>query len=345
MAVTASIAVAACSHSDTDVSFADTNNIGFEATTDNFSGTTREADITTTENIPEFKIWAYDYGLYRYLMNGVTVTRTGINSWSYSPAVDWTGNMMCFTAVSPADIDINTNPWWVDMIRYKNEGAEDFLVCRVTNVKQTSGRLKLHFYHALSLVDVRILTSLPPNTVRVKSATVVNVSDIGEFRYPPEGFYSTTTMEQVSDCWDIYGQSNRIPIFLSDDGTLLTELPLEADNQGYNFFIPSRLGDFDFDAYFNSSYLEIDYRIENQDGTIAWPDADTDYRLLSRNNPGYGQLRIGLGDKIPGKRWLSGVHYRYSVDLSSPAEVPPGAASDTTRSKKENNMKVDVTIL
>ncbi len=345
MAVTASIAVAACSHSDEGISSSNYKEIKFEATTDTYSGQTREADITTTENIPEFKIWAYDYGLYKYLMNGVTVTRTGLNSWSYSPAVDWTGNMMCFTAVSPAAIDINTNPWWLDMIQYKNGGSEDFLVCRVTNIKQTSGRLKLHFYHALSLVNVRLRTSLPVNSVRVKSVTVVNVSDIGQFRYPAEGFYPSTTLEQVTDCWDIYGQSNRIPVFLSDDGTLLNTEILEANNQGYDFFIPSRLGEFDFDAYFNSSYLEIDYRIENADGTTSWPDASTDYRLLSRNNPGYGQLRVGLGNQLSNSRWIAGTEYRYTVNITGPAEVPPGAASESTRGSTNNDVTVDVTIL
>lgn len=343
MAVTASIAVAACSHSDEDISSFNPKEIEFEASTDSYSRATRQADITTTENIPEFKIWAYDYGLYKYLMEGVKVTRTGINSWSYSPSVDWTGNMMCFTAVSPAAIVVNTNPWWLDMIQYKNEGSEDLLVCRVTNVKQTSGRLKLHFYHALSLVNVRLRTSLPTNTVRVKSVTVVNVSDIGQFRYPAEGFYPSSTLEQVTDCWDIYGQANRIPIFLSDEGTLLNTEILEANNQGYDFFIPSRLGEFDFDAYFNSSYLEIDYRIENADGSISWPDASTDYRLLSRNNPGYGQLRIGLGDQLPNSRWIAGKEYRYSINIAGPAEVPPGAASESTRGTANNDVTVDVT--
>ena len=345
MAMTAMTAVIACSHSD-DVSYSsDEKEISFEATAATFVGNTRSAEITTTENIPEFRIWAYDYGLYAYVMKGVKVTRIGLNSWSYSPAVDWTGNMMCFTAVSPAYIDINTNPWWLDMIPYQNKGNEDLLVCRVTNVKQTSGRLKLHFYHALSMVGVTIHTTLPPNSVRVKSVTIANVSDIGQFRYPAEGFYSTTTASEVSECWDIYGQSNRIPVFLSDNGTLLTDQTLEADNQGYDFFIPSRLGDFDFDTYFNSSYLEIDYRIENDDGSTIWPDASTDQRLLSKENPGYGQIRLALGEELPDKRWLSGMGYRYSVNLSGPAEVPPGAASDPTRSSVANNVSVTVTIL
>lgn len=345
MAMTALAAVVACSHSDDPSNSSNEKEIGFEASAYPYGGETRSAEITTTENIPEFRIWAYDYGLFAYVMNGVKVTRTGLNSWSYSPAVDWTGNMMCFTAVSPAAISINTNPWWLDMIPYQNKGNEDLLVCRITNVKQTSGRLKLHFYHALSMVGVTIHTTLPLNSVRVKSVTAVNVSDIGQFRYPAEGFYATTTAKEVSECWDIYGQSNRIPVYLSDNGTLLTGQPLEADNQGYDFFIPSRLGDFDFDTYFNSSYLEIDYRIENEDGSTAWPDASTDYRLLSKENPGYGQIRLALGEELPDKRWLSGMGYRYSVNLSGPAEIPPGATSDHTRSSAANNVSVAVTIL
>ncbi|MDE6089169.1 MAG: fimbrillin family protein [Duncaniella sp.] len=348
MAATALCAVAACSSSDEPLSPSPQEErlISFDAETASFITQSRAADVTTTENIPEFRIWAYDYSLYSYVMNGVKVVRTGINSWSYSPAVDWTGNPMCFTAVSPASIDINTNPWWLDMLQYQNGGEEDLVVCRVTNIRQTSGRLRLHFYHALSMVGVTIHSSLPSGSVRVKSATIVNVSNVGQFRYPSEGFNSSTTPEQVSECWDIYGQSTRIPVFLSDNGTPILDSPLEADNQGYNFFIPSRLGVFDFDAYFNSSYLEIDYRIENPDGSTAWPDSSTDYRLLSRDNPGYGQIRLGLGDKLPDNRWLSGKRYRYSVNLSGPAEVPPGAASEKSRSTSDgNSMDVDVSDL
>lgn len=345
MAVTATFAVAACSHSDEDISSENGKKIEFEASASAFGNETRSAEITTTENIPEFKIWAYDYGLYSYIMDGVTVTRTGLNSWSYSPSVDWTGNMICFTAISPVSIDINTNPWWLDQIVYENEGSEDLVVCRKTNVEQTSGRLKLHFYHALSLVNVCVRTSLPANRVRVKSVTIVNVSDNGNFQYPAAGFNSNTTLEDVSECWQIYWESNRIPVFLSDEGTLLTGEILETNNQGYDFFIPSRLGEFNFDTYFNSSYLEVDYRIENADGTTSWPDASTDYRLLSRNNPGYGQLRIGLGDQLPSSRWIAGKEYRYTVNISGPAEVPPGAASESTRGSTNDDMTVDVTIL
>lgn len=342
MAATALCAVAACSHSDDPDPSAESL-IAFEAEASSFARQSRAADVTTTENIPEFRIWAYDYDLYSYLMSGVKVVRTGINSWSYSPPVDWTGNPMCFTAVSPASNDLNVNPWWLDMLQYRNEGSEDLLVCRVTNVRQTSGRLRLHFYHALSMVGVSLHSSLPPGRVRVKSATIVNVTNMGQFRYPAEGFNSSTTAEDVSECWDIYAQSSRIPLFLSDEGTPISDTPLEADNQGYDFFIPSRLGEFDFDAYFNSSYLEIDYRIENPDGTTSWPDSSTDYRLLSRENPGYGQIRLGLGTELPDNRWLSGKRYRYSVDLSRPAEVPPGAASEKTRASNYNFMNVHVT--
>ncbi len=343
LAVAAIFAATACSHSDEPSSSQNERRIEFETTISNYGDNTRQADITTTENIPEFKIWAYDYGIYSYVMNGVTVTRTGLNSWTYSPAVDWTGNMMCFTAVSPASIEINTNPWWLDMIQYKNYGQEDLLVCRVTNVRQTNGRLKLHFYHALSMVDVRIHTTLPPNTVKVKSVNIVNVSDIGQFRYASAGYNSTTTLKEISEGWDIYGQSNKIPVFFSDASTYLTDLPLDADNQGYDFFIPSLLAEFNFDTYFNSSYLEVDYLIENPDGTVVWPDSATDYRLISRENPGYGTLRLSLSDQLPENRWLAGARYRYNLNLSGPAVVPTAAKNAETRSGKNVEMTVDIT--
>ena len=332
-ATVALCATVACTHSNEPARIDDDRHISFEVETNSFSQTSRAEGITTTENIPEFKIWAYDTALFAFVMQGVTAVRTGINSWSYSPAADWTGNPINFTAVSPASVDININPWWVDMIRYQNKGDQDLVVCRRTNVVQTSGRLKLHFYHALAMVDVVVRPNLPDGKVVLKSVTMVNVNDVGEFHYPPEGFNAATTAAEVSECWNIYPQSLRIPVFFSENGTALPNASaFAADNQGYDFFIPSYLTEFNFDAYFNTTYLEIDYRLENDHGATIWPNASTDYRLVSDNNPGYGQLRLGLSTGLEEHRWLAGKRYRYNVAINGPAEVPPGAASDNAPS-------------
>lgn len=338
LAAVATFAVAACS-SDTpaEPTGASADAITFEAEVAALPRTTsgdpdRTSGVTTTENIPEFRIWAYDPYAYRYVMEGVVVTRTGLNSWTYTPTVDWPGNPVNFTAVSPASAPFTANPHWFDMIRYTNPGTEDLLVARVNGVSQTSGRLRLHFYHALAMVKVMLRNSLTTGKVRVKSVTVINVANYGQFYFPNEGISQTDPYGQLSQYWEVYGGASRLPVFLSDEGTTLPVGTFAADNQGFNFFIPSKLYPFDFDTYYNSSYLEIDYRIEDAEGHTIWPDASTDYRLISALNPGYGQLRLGLGEKIPDQRWLPGKIYRYSVDISDPATVPPGAASEPAQS-------------
>ena len=284
------------------------------------------APVVTTENIPEFRIWAYCFSQYNYftLMDGTVVKRTGLNSWTYSPAVEWPDRPVIFTAVSPADIDVSVNPYWREMIRYYQcDGKEDLLVARIYNPLQMSGRLKLHFHHALCMVTVQLRTSLPAGTVRVRSVHVCNVTTSGDYLFPDSGTNGATP-EEITAGWDIYGMSSRTALFDSPEGTLLDGSLLAADNQGRYFFIPSRLGKFDFDTYYNSSYLEVQYRIENADGTTSWPDASTDRVLLSPDNPGYGVLRLPLGDTLPENRWYSGRCYSYSVDLSAPATVPSG---------------------
>ena len=62
MAATALCAVAACSHSD-DPDLSARSLIAYEAEASSFARLSRAADVTTTENSPEFRIWAYDYDL------------------------------------------------------------------------------------------------------------------------------------------------------------------------------------------------------------------------------------------------------------------------------------------
>ena len=55
----------------------------------------------TTRTISEFKVWA-ELDDWTPIMRDVTVRRTGLNSWRYSPAVDWPDRPVSFYAVSPA---------------------------------------------------------------------------------------------------------------------------------------------------------------------------------------------------------------------------------------------------
>ena len=315
-------AVTACSLHDDDAP-AVGNTIDFDVSASGFADVSRSG-VVTTENIPEFRIWAYYFGQYNFvtLMDGTVVTRTGLNSWTYSPKVEWPDAPVVFTAVSPAVNEVSVNPYWRESIRYyRNTGKEDLLVARLYNPIQTSGRLKIHFYHALCMVDVSLHTSLAPGSVRVKSVTVCNVTTTGDYVFPDQGTNGATP-EVITSGWEIYDMSTRTPLFISDLGTLLDTNPLAADNQDNRFFIPSRLREFNFETYFNSSYLEVQYRLENPDGTVQWPDASTNSHLLSPDYPGYGVLRLPIGDMLPDNRWYSGRRYHYNVNLSAPATAP-----------------------
>ncbi len=60
---------------------------------------------TTTLNINNFKVSAYAqdaYGTYHTLMDQVTVRRTGQNSWTYSPKVNWPGVPVDFFEIGRA---------------------------------------------------------------------------------------------------------------------------------------------------------------------------------------------------------------------------------------------------
>ncbi len=76
---------------------------------------------TTTLNINNFKVSAYAqdaYGTYHTLMDQVTVRRTGQNSWTYSPKVNWPGVPVDFFAVSPASVKVDNNAWSNHTINY-----------------------------------------------------------------------------------------------------------------------------------------------------------------------------------------------------------------------------------
>lgn len=318
----------ACSNDDMPEMPHGTCSVSFEADALPYSR------VTTTENITEFKVSAVLRD-NSYLMKDVVVTRTGLNRWEYSPEVDWPGTPVTFIAVSPASAPLMVNPFWEDMINFSNDGHTDLLVSKRT-VSQTSGSLKLHFHHALAMVNVFLHSDLADDKVRVLSVGTRNISGYGQYLYPKDGT-DGLSYERISDGWTIWSQEGSyIGLFSSDNGILIDSAPVPADNRGYFYFLPTELPDMTVDGYVKGAFLEIIYRIEDAYGNIIWPDSSTDPMLVAPENPAYGIARLPLGKGIDAGRWIAGVNYRYSVNLNSPAAIPP------SRSTAGNEMTVEI---
>lgn len=269
---------------------------------------------TTTLNIPEFKVTAYKLGQWGHemLMNNVTVTRMGLNSWTYSPPVDWpAGESVDFFAVSPAWVTMNNNSWWEHMIPFsaRDEVNTDLLVAVRTDVQQTSGRLKLNFRHAMARVTIRLRCTLPGLTAKVKAVSLANYADYGNFEFPHVTTAPDTNNGELYDCWHVYNTtSTYVELWRAADGYLaLTPDPVEvcADN----YFIPFTLKSLRDHEAWDATLFEVLYQVvDTETGALVWPEEDV-----------YRTATIEMASATPDSRWVPGNSYTYTIDVGLPA--------------------------
>lgn len=247
--------------------------VGFEAEA-------RQNGPTTTLNITDFKVTAYrqnEWG-YEMLMDNVTVTRTGLNSWEYSPPVDWpVGETVDFYAVSPAWVTMNNNAWWEHIIPFsaRDDVSTDLLVAVRTDVNQTSGRLKLNFRHAMARVNIRLRCNLPGRTARVKAIWLNNYADYGNFQYPHVTTAPDTGIGELYDCWQVYNTTNtRIELWRSADGYLaLGSEPQTVCSDCY--FIPFTLKSGTDHPGWEATLFDVLYQVvDTETGEQVWPTVD-----------------------------------------------------------------------
>ena len=312
----------------------DSRSVTFDVSADGAKGP------TTTWTIDNFKLSAFtagQWGGYETLMDRVTVTRTGLNKWTYSPAVEWPGDRTVdFLAVSPSWVDVGGYSIWQSFL-FNGAGADtDLLVAVRMNVSQTGGRLKLNFRHALARVTVSLKTSLvPPMSVRVAAVTIRDVADYGNFTFPHVSTSAGTNTGELFDAWQVYNSmATRYKIFEATDPggyTALTQEPVQISGAGL-YMIPLKLTPLQFSGYFNGSHIEVTYQIVNQDtGDVVWPDDSTDGRLLSADHEGYANANIDIAAPTPDSKWLPGKTYRYTLDISSGATIPKSASRSVSQ--------------
>lgn len=290
----------------------------------------------TTHTIADFSLTAYTNsadGQYRQIMDNVTVTRTGLNSWTYSPLVEWPGTPVDFFAVSPASIGIVNNQWWYHIVNFSDpDAATDLLVAVNMGVTQNSGRVRLNFRHALAQVNVSLRTSRPDVVVEVRRVSIKDVAVVGMFHYPAVTTTPSGNDGSLFSCWKSYNMSNTdLKLFHALTATqaiVPTSVPRPVSEEG-NFTIPVEFSPLQMDSYIHGSRLELLVRFADRaTGHTLWPNADTP-QILRGEVPNCGLACFSLQDATPEARWYPGVDYNYSIDIDSYPTVYEGSRSSS----------------
>lgn len=257
-----------------------------------------EQDVTTTYDIPAFRVSAFSNNQWgsATLMDNVVVTRTGLNSWIYSPAVEWPEDeSVDFFAVSPTSVFIQNNQWWFHTFRYDNTKCDtDLLISVSTGNYQTSQRLKLNFRHALARVQIRLKRSDPNNIVNVTEVEICNVSGSGTFYYPASSTTANTNRGELFDCWRTYNSQDDFVVFRTDEGNSITlsDEPISVGPSNI-FMIPDSLTTLHEESIWEGSHIKVEYTVNGQSRTGRYP----------------------IQEATPENRWLPGQSYLYTIDL------------------------------
>lgn len=288
--------------------------------------------VTTTANIRDFRVSAFtddQWGGQEILMDSVTVRRTGVNTWTYSPTVEWPDKNVDFYAVSPAWVPFHENRWWAHYIDYASTDCEtDLLIATRIGVHQTSGTLRLNFRHTLARVTVSLRSTQPDIRVEVCRVSLHDIGLSGRFIYRNVTTSPETNRGELFDQWSVYNLSaTRLVLFDSSSKgvqplVLTRELvdPCPTDK----FLIPVTFTRLNTDnGYVAGSRIEVVCRLVNTaTGAVIWPDSSTHYLLQSRDYPGYGIAMFSLSSTTPDGHWLPGVDYRYTLTIDNTPALP-----------------------
>lgn len=294
-----------------------------------FSSEIEPRDATTTENIPSFKVSAMTG--HDIIMNDVVVTRTGLNSWTYSPHVKWPeGKPVDFYAVSPPEVKMQINTSWHHTINYTSTGTEDLLISVKMQARPTSSRLKLNFRHALAMIKMKARTTRTDVEIRLRSIAVRNVAGHGDFFFPNESTLPGKPIGSITDCWRTYYNGNYYKLFDAEGYVTLSSTPIAADNTGVAFFIPCLLDDVGYEGYITGSTIEVAYKIvDPETGSTIWPDNNTPNQLRDPTDNSYGMAHLPLNSEVPGKMLEAGKAYNYLINVDNAASLPQSRTAST----------------
>ena len=309
----------------------------------NFSVTagklTRAAKATTTDNISEFKVWAFTGG--NTYMDGIEVKGNG-NNWTYDGTKFWPETEVNFFAVSPMVPEagtLNVNGTNKELTDYIASGFEDLLYA--TNKGETKDAHKtksvnVNFRHALSQIVFKAkLTDNSSIDVEIKSIKVDGVANKATLTWPENTTGSnliTTEEDTETDKWGTWseptGTGTTTMAAAANDGTVKLSLNSEKGSKEAEvgiqplFLMPQTLKPWltiegGKAKMTGSARLLINCKITDAtSGLQLWPKTGTyDYVAISLDNPKKDPKRVPNAEGKDSKhdKWMQGKKYTYTL--------------------------------
>lgn len=336
-AISAMLLAASCSNDEvTELNM--NNAIKFNVTTGNMS----RATVTKTDNIDNFKVWAYtssDASKLEY-MKGVTVTKSS-GEWTYSPVVFWPkDNKLDFYAVSPSSVNPTINTTTAVITDYTvADGSEDLLYSYKKEATKGAA-VNLNFRHALSQIAFKIKnTRATDMQVKVKSIKVKGIADKATLTWAAQttgdNLSSTNNNTETGDSWGTWSTPAKST---TDYGTEYTFYNAADDNESTLttsdaeigeplFLMPqtldpwNKLGTGSTSTNYGACLLVDCQIMGGTDKNVKiWPEDDTNYATVA----------IPLTNPTDGSnnKWMQGKKYVYTIIFGEGAGYKPTPGGD-----------------
>ena len=327
LTVATAMALGACSETDIAVNGTDApsdNAIRFAANTE-FS---RAGDITTN-NLTAFNVYAYTGTATSptTFMENVEVTKTGSNTWTYSPIKYWPANeAVDFYAFAPASWVGSGGP--LKPVAYDSyPGSEDIIYAVSPDLKGSVGanaQVLFNFRHALSKVTVKMSSSNADLVVKVSNVALANLNSKGNFHFPTgstaekpsEANVGTWTDQNTPLAYLLHmAQTESDLITLTTTATDMTDTDLGLG--GGKYLIPQTLN-WRSNGNGKDNYITVMCSVyDAKSGAKLWPNANTpSENVVERSTFGDGLLKFPLSTSAF-SAWQPGYHYVYNLVINS----------------------------
>lgn len=301
------------------------NQIRFAAETE-FS---RTSDITTN-NISSFNVYAYTGSSSNptVFMDNVTVSKTGTNTWEYSPIKYWPAkDAVDFYAFAPASWVGKTGPLLpvpYDAIA----GDEDIVYAVIPNLSGNNGQpnaqVVFNFRHALSKLTIKLSSTDTKLKVVVSNVAMTNIMTKGNFSFPSASTADPASRETVgkwSDQNTAYSYILHWSQALSELLTLTptpTVIAASGMGRGGNMFVLPQPLSFHNNGSGNDTYIALQCSIyDAASDEKLWPNENTPKdQLVPGSTTGDGILKFPLSTSKY-TEWQPGCHYIYNLVVNS----------------------------
>lgn len=314
---------------DTPGSTIDDNTIRFAANTEY----SRAGDITTN-TLRSFNVYAYtgtDEAPVLF-MDNVEVTKTGTNTWTYSPVKYWPASQAVdFYAFAPSKWLGTATP--LQPVAYDAyPGTEDIIYAVSPDLRGNTGmanaQVVFNFRHALSKVTIKMSSSNADLQVKVSNVAMANIMTKGNFHFPTESTSGSPTASNIGTWTD---QNTPVPYIyhMSQDANDLITLTTTATDMGSTglglggakYILPQQLT-YRSNGSGNDMYITVMCSVyDAKTGDKLWPNANTPAEnIVEGSTFGDGLLKFPLSTSSFSE-WHPGYHYVYNLVINSNEEM------------------------